>query len=75
MLSGFFDNIIGTETKFDDYSWRRSFSIPYWLDKNKNGGGHVIYIKDNKPTKMLKKYNLSEDIKTVFIELNFWKCK
>ena len=35
----------------------------------------MIYIKDNKPTKGLKKNNLSENIETFFIELNFWKCK
>ena len=35
----------------------------------------MIYIKDNKPSKGLKKNNLSENIEFFFIELNFWKCK
>ena len=80
MVSGYFDVIIVTETKLDD-SFPKvqfcidGFSIPYRLDRNTNGGGLMIYVRDDTPSKMLAKHNLPEDIEAVFIELNFRKCK
>ena len=49
MLSGYFDVIIVTETKPDDsfskaHFWINGFSIPYRLDRNRNGGGFMIYV-------------------------------
>ena len=35
----------------------------------------MIYVRDDKPSKILSKHNLSEGIETAFIELNFHKCK
>ena len=42
---------------------------------NDNGGGLMIYVRDDIPSKMLTKHNLPEDIQTGFIELNFCICK
>ena len=80
MASGYIDVITVTETKLDDSFSKAqfctdSFSIPYRLDKNRNGGGLVVYVRDDIPSKMLTKHYLSEDIKAAFIELNFPKCK
>ena len=80
MVSGYFDVIIVTETKFDDSFPKTQFcidgfSIPYRLDRNRNGGGLMIYVRDDIPSKMLTKHNLPEDIEAAFIELNFRKCK
>ena len=80
MASGYIDVIILTETKFDD-SFSKvqfctdGFSIPYRLDKNRNGGGLVIYVRDDIPSKISTKHYLSEDIEAAFIEMNFPKCK
>ena len=80
MVNGYFDVIIVTETKLDDSFPKAQFcidgfSIPYRLDRNRNGGGLMIYVRDDIPSKMLTKHNLPEDIEAAFIELNFRKCK
>ena len=80
MVSSYFDVIIKTETKLDD-SFPKApfcidgFSIPSRLDRNRNGGGVMIYAQDGIPSKMLTKHNLAEDIEAAFIELNIRKCK
>ena len=80
MLSGYFDVLIVTESKLDDSFPKAQycidgFSIPYRLDRNRNGGGLMIYVQDGIPSKMLTKQNLPEDIEAACIELNFRKCK
>ena len=80
MVSGYFDVIIVTETKLDDSFPKAQFCIdgfciPYRLDRNINGGGLMIYVRDDIPSKMLTKHNLPKDIEAAFIELNFRKCK
>ena len=80
MVSGYFNVMIVTETKLDDSFPKAQFcidgfSIPYRLDRNRNGGGLMIYVRDDIPSKMLTKHNLPEDIEAAFIELNFRKCK
>ena len=80
MVSGYFDVIIVTEIKLDDSFPNAQFcidgfSIPYRLDRDRNGGGLMIYVRNDIPSKMLTKHNLSEDIEATFIELNFRKCK
>ena len=44
------------------------FSSPYRLDRNSNGGGILVYFKNNTITKSLKTINLS--IEPIFIETN-----
>ena len=44
------------------------FSSPYRLDRNSNGGGILVYFKNNIITKSLKTINLS--IEAIFIEMN-----
>ena len=51
------------------------FSVPNRLDRNRKGGGYMIYVRDDILSKMLAKHNLPEDIEAAFIELNFRKCK
>ena len=80
MVSGYFDVIIVTETKLNDSFPKAQFCIdcfstPYRLNSNRNGGGIMIYVRDDIPSKMLTKHNLPEGIEAAFIELNFHKCK
>ena len=44
------------------------FSSPYHLDRNSNGGGILVYFKNNIISKPLKTMNLS--IEAIFIETN-----
>ena len=79
LVTGIFDILIITETKLDDtfpltdsYRW---FSTPYRLDRNRNGGGMIVNIRENIPSKIVTKYYFPKDFETLFIELNFRKCK
>ena len=78
MMSSYFDVIIVTETKvhfsFPKVLHRKSL-YHYRLDRNRNGGGLMIYVGYDMPSKMVTKHNLPEDIEAAFIELNFRKCK
>ena len=49
--------------------------MPYRLDRNKNGGGIIIYVREDIPTKILTKHNLPEDIEGIFLEIKFRKFK
>ena len=81
MVSDLFNVIIVIETKLDDSIPKAQFFIdgffiPYRLDRNRNRGGLMIYVRDDIPSKMLTKYNLPEDIEAAFIELNFkWEMQ
>ena len=69
------DVLMISETKIDE-SFRTSqfltdeflISSPYCLDRNSNGGGILVYFKNNIITKSLKTINLS--IEAIFIEIN-----
>ena len=51
------------------------YSKPYRLDRNWNGGGIIIYVRENIPNRMLTKHNFPDNIEAWFIELNFKKNK
>ena len=51
------------------------FSLPYRLDRNHNGGGAMIFVKEDIPRKLLTKYNFPSDVEGLFVELNFRKSK
>ena len=74
------DILVLTETKLDD-SFPNSqflvdgFSEPFRIDRNRSGGGVMIYVWDVIPSKLLTKHFFPNDIKGLFAELNFRKCK
>ena len=74
------DILILTETKLDD-SFPTSqfmvdgFSMPYRQDRNRNGGGIMIYIRDDIPSILLTKHVSPDDVEGLFVELNFRKSK
>ena len=51
------------------------FPLPYRLDRNCIGGGVMIFVKENIPTKLLTKHNFPSDAEGFFVELNFRKSK
>ena len=72
--------LILTETKLDETFLTSQFlmdgfSKPYRFDRNKHGGGVMIYIRDTIPSKILEKHSCPNNIECLFIELNFRKCK
>ena len=69
-----FDILIITEAKLDDtYSISQfhidGYSMPYRLDRNRIGGGVIIYVKEH----ILRAF--PNDIEGIFVEINFRKSK
>ena len=80
LVNGILDILIITESKlYDTFPVSQfhidEFSKPYRLDRNRNGGGVIIYVREDIPSKILTKHVLPTDIEALFIELNFRKCK
>ena len=80
LISGMFDILIITETKVDDtYPISQfhidGYSMPYRLDRNRNGGGVIIYVREVIPSKILGKHLFPNDIEGIFVEINFRKSK
>ena len=76
----YIDVLVLTETKIDDsfptaQFLVRGFSKPYRLDRNSNGGGVMIYVREDISCKKLEKHNFPHDVEGIFVELNFRKCK
>ena len=74
------DILVLTETKLDS-SFPNSqfaidgFSVPFRFDRNRFGGGVLIYVWDDIPSKQVTKHKLPGDIEVVFVEINLRKTK
>ena len=67
LVTGIFDILIITETKLDDtfplsQFHIDGFSTPYRLDRSRNGGGMMIYIREDIPSKMVTKHCFPNNI-------------
>ena len=61
------DFLVVTDTKLDDTFLTSQFlvtgfSVPYRLDRNRNGGGIMIFIRDDIPSRVLTKHVFADDI-------------
>ena len=79
-VQGKVDILIVTKTKLDSTFPISQFMIdgysePYHFDKNKNGCGVLIYIREDIPSKQLTDHKLPHDIEGIFVELNLRKRK
>ena len=66
------------ETKLDDtYPTSQyhivSYSMAYRADKNRNGGGVVIYVREDILSNVLRKHSCSNNKEGIFLEINFRK--
>ena len=73
------DILVLTETKLDDtfptaQFLVNGFSEPYRLDRNRKGGGVMVYIREDIPSKLLDKHVFLYDMEGLFAELKFRKC-
>ena len=71
------DILLISETKLDDSFPSAQFLLdgftkPYRLDRCSNGGGILLYIRDDIPARLLSNSNKTE---TIFVEINFRKKK
>ena len=74
------DILVITETKLDNSLPTSQFLVKgfaelFRLDRNRNGGGVMIYIRDDIPSRLLSEHVFPSDIEGLFIELNFRKYK
>ena len=77
LMQGKVDIFIISETKIDESFPLNQFlidgfSAPFRLDRNDEGGGIIIYIRDDIPCKELTSH-LPSNIEGIFIELNLRK--
>ena len=74
------DILVLIEIKFDDTFPIKQFLVNgfsglYRLDRNRNEGEAIIYIRGDIPSKLLRKHVFPYDMGDLFIELDFRKCK
>ena len=74
------DIIIFSETKLDDSYPTSQFIIdgyskPFRLDRDSNGSGILLYLKEDIPCKQLINHTFCEGIEGIFIEIKFRKSK
>ena len=75
LVSKNLDLLIVVESKLDQSFPNTQFSIegfgvPFRLDRNKFGGGVMVYIRDDIVSKELKTHKTILDIEGIFIEIN-----
>ena len=74
------DILLITETKIDSSFPEAQFdidgfTIPYRVDRDCHGGGIVLFIRQDIPSKLLINLKISENLEGVFVELNFRRKK
>ena len=68
------------ETKLDGSYPTQQFALtgysePYRLDRNRDGGGVLIYVREDIPSKQLKKHSFTKNVEGLFLEINLRKTK
>ena len=74
------DILVIGETKLDDTYTEKQFIIngfckPYRLDRNHDGGGVMVYVREDILSRELARHNLSKNIEAIFVEINLRKNK
>ena len=80
MLPEVLDVLMITETKLDDSFPEQQFhiegfNIPFRLDRNRHGGGLLLYVRNNINAVFLKSYVFPDNIEAFFIEILLKSCK
>ena len=80
VIQGNVDILVITETKLDETFPISQFmidgySIPYRLDRDRDGGGILVFVREDIPSKKLHKRTLPDDIESLIIEINLRKTK
>ena len=68
------------ETKLDGSYPTQQFALtgysePYRLDRNRDGGGVLIYVREDIPSKQLNKHSFTKNVEGLFLEINLRKTK
>ena len=79
MINGNIDIFMISETKLDEIFPAAQFSLqgfcdPYRFDRNRNGGGIMLYIREDIPSRLIDK-KLRNNSEYFFVEINLRKKK
>ena len=80
LVKDYVDILIILETKIDNTFPKtqfrlNGFSEPFRKDRNINGGGVLIFVRNTIPCKELTEYNVPEKMEGIFLEINLRKIK
>ena len=80
ILNNTIDILVISETKIDDSFPTNQFMIPgyqkpFRLDRNDQGGGILVYVRNCIPAKVIKNINLPSNIETIFFDIVLGKKK
>ena len=80
LVEGKFDILLISETKIDasfplNQFILKGYSTPFRADRNSQGGGLIMYVREDIPCKELKMSNLPGDFEAMFIELIICRTK
>ena len=80
VIGTYLDVIVLIETKLDSSFPTAQFSIagykePFRQDRNKFGGGIMVFVREDIPSKTVTKHKFKRYIEGIFIELNLRKTK
>ena len=78
LILGNIDILVVIETKLDETFETANFildgfSEPFRRDRDSHGGGILIYVRNDIPSKELGDHTFPSDIEGIFVELNFRK--
>ena len=79
-MNGNLDILIVTESKLDETFPKKQFYIngyapPFRVDRAKNGGGIIIYVREDIPSKELTDHLSPINFEGIFFEINLKKRK
>ena len=80
MLTKVLDILMISETKLDDsfpeaQFYIEGFRAPFRLDRNKHGGGILLYVRNNIEAILLTDHVFPNDIEAFFTEIKVNTCK
>ena len=79
-ITKYVDIILLSETKLHDSFPTAQFSLnafckPNRLDRSSNGGGILLYVRDDIPSRLLTDYKIKDNLELFFVEVNIRKKK
>ena len=79
-ITKYVDILLLSETKLDDSFPTAQFLLngfckPYRLDRSSNGGGILLYVRDDIPSRLLTDYKIKDNRELFFVEVNIGKKK
>ena len=79
-ITKYVDILLLSETKLDDSFPTGQFSLngyskTYRLARSSNGGGILLYVRDDIPSRLLTDYKIKDNVELFFVEVNIRKKK